>query len=138
MFCSDLICRIRADEHCTVWKAWGGCSGVSPHPFVNLCILVSSPQTIVELFFQEVARKHIISRLFLQSNTSLAETSLNWPHLITAIVADFLPLLYPWLQTRCSLSLGCDQGEFSCGVEVLESLYKLCEIAQRLRITSQF
>uniref|UniRef100_A0A8B9GAH5 Nucleoporin 160 n=1 Tax=Amazona collaria TaxID=241587 RepID=A0A8B9GAH5_9PSIT len=57
--------------------------------------LVSSPQTIVELFFQEVARKHIISRLFLQPNTNLAETSLNWPHLITAIVADFLPLLWP-------------------------------------------
>ncbi|XP_009323243.1 PREDICTED: nuclear pore complex protein Nup160-like, partial [Pygoscelis adeliae] len=57
--------------------------------------LVSGPQTIVELFFQEVARKHIISRLFLQPNTSLAETSLNWPHLITAIVADFLPLLWP-------------------------------------------
>ncbi|XP_009996786.1 PREDICTED: LOW QUALITY PROTEIN: nuclear pore complex protein Nup160, partial [Chaetura pelagica] len=57
--------------------------------------LVSSPQTIVELFFQEVARKHIISRLFLQPNTSLAETSLNWPHLFTAVVTDFLPLLWP-------------------------------------------
>uniref|UniRef100_A0A8B9ZWA7 Nucleoporin 160 n=1 Tax=Anas zonorhyncha TaxID=75864 RepID=A0A8B9ZWA7_9AVES len=57
--------------------------------------LVSSPQTIVELFFREVARKHIVSRLFLQPNASLAETSLNWPHLITAIVADFLPLLWP-------------------------------------------
>ncbi|XP_063014518.1 nuclear pore complex protein Nup160 [Melospiza melodia melodia] len=57
--------------------------------------LVSGPQTIVELFFQEVARKHIISRLFLQPNTSLAETSLNWPHLITSIVTDFLPLLWP-------------------------------------------
>uniref|UniRef100_A0A8B9EMR6 Nucleoporin 160 n=1 Tax=Anser cygnoides TaxID=8845 RepID=A0A8B9EMR6_ANSCY len=56
---------------------------------------ISSPQTIVELFFREVARKHIVSRLFLQPNTSLAETSLNWPHLITAIVADFLPLLWP-------------------------------------------
>ncbi|NXH18801.1 NU160 protein, partial [Bucco capensis] len=57
--------------------------------------LVSGPLTIVELFFQEVARKHIISRLFLQPSTSLAETSLNWPHLITALVADFLPLLWP-------------------------------------------
>ncbi|NXC50021.1 NU160 protein, partial [Penelope pileata] len=57
--------------------------------------LVSSPQTIVELFFREVARRHIISRLFLQPNTSLADTSLNWPHLITAIMADFLPLLWP-------------------------------------------
>uniref|UniRef100_A0A8C2TN59 Nucleoporin 160 n=1 Tax=Coturnix japonica TaxID=93934 RepID=A0A8C2TN59_COTJA len=59
------------------------------------CISVSSPQTIVELFFRDVARKHIVSRLFLQPNASLVETSLNWPHLITAIVADFLPLLWP-------------------------------------------
>uniref|UniRef100_A0A669Q9N8 Nucleoporin 160 n=1 Tax=Phasianus colchicus TaxID=9054 RepID=A0A669Q9N8_PHACC len=57
--------------------------------------LVSSPQTIVELFFQEVARKHIVSRLFLQPNTSLVETSLNWSHLITAVMTDFLPLLWP-------------------------------------------
>ncbi|XP_067406756.1 nuclear pore complex protein Nup160 isoform X2 [Emydura macquarii macquarii] len=57
--------------------------------------LVSSPQTVVELFFQEVARKHIISHLFAQPNTSLSETSLNWPHLITAIAADLLPLLWP-------------------------------------------
>ncbi|NXF41186.1 NU160 protein, partial [Nyctibius bracteatus] len=64
-------------------------TGLTPHK------LVSGPQTIVELFFQEVARKHIVSRLFLQPNTSLAETSLNWPHLVTAIVADFLPLLWP-------------------------------------------
>uniref|UniRef100_A0A8C4JZJ2 Nucleoporin 160 n=1 Tax=Dromaius novaehollandiae TaxID=8790 RepID=A0A8C4JZJ2_DRONO len=64
-------------------------TAITPHK------LVSSPQTIVELFFQEVARKHIISRLFSQPNTSLAETSLNWPHLITAVVADFLPLLWP-------------------------------------------
>uniref|UniRef100_A0A8C0FXK2 Nucleoporin 160 n=1 Tax=Chelonoidis abingdonii TaxID=106734 RepID=A0A8C0FXK2_CHEAB len=56
--------------------------------------LVSSPQTIVELFFQEVARKHIISHLFSQPNTSLSETSLNWPHLITAIAADLLSLLH--------------------------------------------
>uniref|UniRef100_A0A8C8SMP3 Nucleoporin 160 n=1 Tax=Pelusios castaneus TaxID=367368 RepID=A0A8C8SMP3_9SAUR len=57
--------------------------------------LVSSPQTIVELFFQEVARKHIIAHLFSQSNTSLSETSLNWPHLITAVASDLLPLLWP-------------------------------------------
>ncbi|NWY07888.1 NU160 protein, partial [Nothoprocta ornata] len=64
-------------------------TAITPHK------LVSGPQTIVELFFQEVARKHIVSRLFSQPSASLAETSLNWPHLITAIVADFLPLLWP-------------------------------------------
>ncbi|XP_074854250.1 nuclear pore complex protein Nup160 isoform X2 [Carettochelys insculpta] len=64
-------------------------SALTPHK------LVSSPQTIVELFFQEVARKHIISHLFSQSGTALSDTRLNWPHLITAVTAELLPLLWP-------------------------------------------
>ncbi|XP_075784987.1 nuclear pore complex protein Nup160 [Pelodiscus sinensis] len=64
-------------------------TALSPHK------LVSSPQTIVELFFQEVARKHIISHLFSQPRTSPSETRLNWLHLVTAIAADLLTLLWP-------------------------------------------
>ncbi|NXU50803.1 NU160 protein, partial [Turnix velox] len=71
-------------------------TALTPHKLVSsLVFSVAGPQTIVELFFQEVARKHIVSRLFLQPNASLAETSLNWPHLVTAIMAEFLPLLWP-------------------------------------------
>uniref|UniRef100_A0A2K5ZAL1 Nucleoporin 160 n=1 Tax=Mandrillus leucophaeus TaxID=9568 RepID=A0A2K5ZAL1_MANLE len=56
---------------------------------------VSSPQTIVELFFQEVARKHIISHLFSQPKAPLSQTGLNWPETITAITSYLLQLLWP-------------------------------------------
>ncbi|KAB1272337.1 Nuclear pore complex protein Nup160 [Camelus dromedarius] len=56
---------------------------------------VSSPQTIVELFFQEVARKHIISHLFSQPKAPLSQTGLNWPEMITAITSYLLQLLWP-------------------------------------------
>ncbi|EGW03960.1 Nuclear pore complex protein Nup160 [Cricetulus griseus] len=57
--------------------------------------LVSSPQTIMELFFQEVARKHIISHLFSQPKAPLSQTGLNWPEMITAITSYLLQLLWP-------------------------------------------
>ncbi|XP_073760698.1 nuclear pore complex protein Nup160 [Callorhinus ursinus] len=56
---------------------------------------VSSPQTIVELFFQEVARKHIISHLFSQPKAPLSQTGLNWPEMITATTNYLLQLLWP-------------------------------------------
>nr|XP_034982154.1 nuclear pore complex protein Nup160 isoform X2 [Zootoca vivipara] len=56
--------------------------------------LVSSPQTIVELFFQEVARKHIISQLF-PPNTALDESSLSWPQMFSAISSYLLQFLWP-------------------------------------------
>ncbi|XP_053256350.1 nuclear pore complex protein Nup160 isoform X1 [Podarcis raffonei] len=56
--------------------------------------LVSSPQTIVELFFQEVARKHIISQLF-PPNAALDESSLSWPQMFSAILSYLLQFLWP-------------------------------------------
>uniref|UniRef100_A0A452QNC5 Nucleoporin 160 n=1 Tax=Ursus americanus TaxID=9643 RepID=A0A452QNC5_URSAM len=56
---------------------------------------LSSPQTIVELFFQEVARKHIISHLFSQPKAPLSQTGLNWPEMITATANYLLQLLWP-------------------------------------------
>uniref|UniRef100_A0A8D0GAA3 Nucleoporin 160 n=1 Tax=Sphenodon punctatus TaxID=8508 RepID=A0A8D0GAA3_SPHPU len=56
--------------------------------------LVPCSQTIVELFFQEVARKYTISQLF-PSNTTLAETGLNWPQMVSAISTYLLQLLWP-------------------------------------------
>ncbi|KAF6333768.1 nucleoporin 160 [Rhinolophus ferrumequinum] len=55
----------------------------------------SSPQTIVELFFQEVARKHIISHLFSEPKTPLSQTGLNWPEMITAVTNYLLQFLWP-------------------------------------------
>ncbi|XP_068947747.1 nuclear pore complex protein Nup160 [Petaurus breviceps papuanus] len=57
--------------------------------------LVSNPQTIVELFFQEVARKHILSHLFSQPKAPLTQTDVNWPQLVTTITNYFLQLLWP-------------------------------------------
>ncbi|XP_037694406.1 nuclear pore complex protein Nup160 [Choloepus didactylus] len=56
---------------------------------------VSTPQTIVELFFQEVARKHIVSHLFSQPKAPLSQTGLNWPEMVNAITNYFLQLLWP-------------------------------------------
>ncbi|XP_019512035.1 PREDICTED: nuclear pore complex protein Nup160 [Hipposideros armiger] len=56
---------------------------------------VSSPQTIVELFFQEVARKHIVSHLFSHPKTPLSQNGLNWPEMITAVTNYLLQLLWP-------------------------------------------
>lgn len=61
---------------------------------IFLFVLVSSPQTIVELFFQEVARKHTISQLF-PPDTALDETGLSWPQMFSAISVYLLQFLYP-------------------------------------------
>uniref|UniRef100_A0A8C7ENT4 Nucleoporin 160 n=1 Tax=Neovison vison TaxID=452646 RepID=A0A8C7ENT4_NEOVI len=55
-------------------------------------------QTIVELFFQEVARKHIISHLFSQPKAPLSQTGLNWPEMITATTNYLLQLFHPGAQ----------------------------------------
>ncbi|XP_045147051.1 nuclear pore complex protein Nup160, partial [Echinops telfairi] len=59
----------------------------------NKC--VSSPPTIVELFFQEVARKHIIAHLFSQPKAPLSQTGMNWPEMVTAITNYLLQILWP-------------------------------------------
>ncbi|XP_075401825.1 nuclear pore complex protein Nup160 [Tenrec ecaudatus] len=59
----------------------------------NKC--VSSPPTIVELFFQDVARKHIIAHLFSEPKAPLSQTGMNWPEMITAITNYLLQILWP-------------------------------------------
>ncbi|XP_003465204.2 nuclear pore complex protein Nup160 [Cavia porcellus] len=59
------------------------------------CPFVSSPQTVVELFFQEVARKHIIAHLFSQPKAPPSQTALNWPEMITTVTNYLLQLLWP-------------------------------------------
>uniref|UniRef100_I3MMD0 Nucleoporin 160 n=1 Tax=Ictidomys tridecemlineatus TaxID=43179 RepID=I3MMD0_ICTTR len=90
---------------------------------------VSSPQTIVELFFQEVARKQIISHLFSQPKAPLNQTGLNWPEIIIAVTnyllqLDYIQLLHPWCQVnvgscrfmlgRCYLVTGEGQKALEC------------------------
>ncbi|XP_054999227.1 nuclear pore complex protein Nup160 [Sorex araneus] len=70
--------------------------------------LVSSPQTILELFFQEVARKHIMSHLFSEAKLPLSQNGMNWPEVITAVTNYLLQLLWP--NNPGSLFLECLMG----------------------------
>ncbi|KAK1159711.1 nuclear pore complex protein Nup160-like [Acipenser oxyrinchus oxyrinchus] len=56
---------------------------------------VSSPQTVVELFFQTVARKRIIYQIYAQPDTPLTQAVLNWSELIAAISVYLLQHLWP-------------------------------------------
>ncbi|XP_036283000.1 nuclear pore complex protein Nup160 isoform X1 [Pipistrellus kuhlii] len=89
---------------------------------------VSSPQSIVELFFQEVARKDIISHLFSQPKAPLSQTGLNWPEMITAITSYLLQLLWP--SNPSCLFLECLMG--SCQYVQLQDyihlLHPWCQV----------
>ncbi|XP_062972887.1 nuclear pore complex protein Nup160 [Elgaria multicarinata webbii] len=84
--------------------------------------LVSSPQTIVELFFQEVARKHIISQLF-QSNAALDETGLSWPQMFSAVSSYLLQFLWPsnpsFLFPECLMG-ACQYAQLQEYIRLLE------------------
>ncbi|XP_020647772.3 nuclear pore complex protein Nup160 isoform X1 [Pogona vitticeps] len=84
--------------------------------------LVSGPQTIVELFFQEVARKHAISQLF-QSNAAMDETSLNWPQIFSEISSYLLQFLWP--RNPCFLFPECLMG--ACQYIQLQEYIRLLE-----------
>ncbi|EPQ10536.1 Nuclear pore complex protein Nup160 [Myotis brandtii] len=89
---------------------------------------VSSPQSLVELFFQEVARKHITSHLFSQPKAPLSQTGLNWPEMITAITSYLLQLLWP--SNPSCLFLECLMG--SCQYVQLQDyihlLHPWCQV----------
>ncbi|KAG2462145.1 nuclear pore complex protein Nup160 [Polypterus senegalus] len=56
---------------------------------------VSSPQTLLELFFQNVARKRIISLIHAQSDSPLSRGVFSWPHLITMITVYLFQEIWP-------------------------------------------
>uniref|UniRef100_A0A4W3IJ32 Nucleoporin 160 n=1 Tax=Callorhinchus milii TaxID=7868 RepID=A0A4W3IJ32_CALMI len=57
-------------------------------------VAVTSPRTVVELFYQNVARKHIISRLLSQQNSPLSQGALCWSPLSMAIANHLLQALW--------------------------------------------
>ncbi|XP_007956700.1 nuclear pore complex protein Nup160 [Orycteropus afer afer] len=89
---------------------------------------VSGPQTIVELFFQEVARKHIISHLFSQPKASLSHTGMNWPEMVTAITSYFLQLLWP--SNPGCLFLECLMGncQYVQLQDYIQQLHPWCQV----------
>ncbi|KAG8519590.1 LOW QUALITY PROTEIN: Nuclear pore complex protein Nup160, partial [Galemys pyrenaicus] len=90
---------------------------------------VSSPQTIVELFFQEVARKHIISHLFSQPKAPLSQTELNWSQMITTVTSYLLQLLYPFIMFDGELSV-CTIAEsiFYAFKDYIQLLHPWCQV----------
>ena len=55
-----------------------------------------SPQTVLELFYQGVARKSIISQLYSQQQGPTAGLAmLHWPHMVSSVVQLLAQQLYP-------------------------------------------
>lgn len=59
---------------------------------------VLSPQTVLELFYQTVARKYIISQIYSQSQNDTE--LLQWQHMVSNVVHLLAQLLYPSTQTQ--------------------------------------
>ncbi|TRZ00171.1 hypothetical protein DNTS_020923, partial [Danionella cerebrum] len=54
-----------------------------------------NPQTVVELFYQSVARKSIMHQLFSQQDVESNQTVLHWPQMISSVLTLLCQLLWP-------------------------------------------
>lgn len=68
-----------------------------------------SPQTVVELFYQTVARKIIISQIYCQQQSP---SLLHWSHMMSNVVHLLTQLLYPSEQKQSSGSALVDVVQF--------------------------
>uniref|UniRef100_A0A4W4DVH5 Nucleoporin 160 n=1 Tax=Electrophorus electricus TaxID=8005 RepID=A0A4W4DVH5_ELEEL len=60
-----------------------------------------NPQTVVELFYQNVARKLIVAQLFGQRGAEASQTPLHWPQLISSVVTLLWPTNPSFLFPEC-------------------------------------
>ncbi|KAM6973336.1 nuclear pore complex protein Nup160 [Aplochiton taeniatus] len=66
----------------------------SPALATNRTVLC--PQTVVELFYQSVARRSIIAQIYgQQQSPSPATALLHWPHMVSSVVTLLAQLLWP-------------------------------------------
>ncbi|RXN36925.1 nuclear pore complex Nup160 [Labeo rohita] len=56
---------------------------------------VLNPQTVVELFYQNVARKAIMSQIFSQQDVGGNQTMLHWPQMISSVLTLLCQFLWP-------------------------------------------
>uniref|UniRef100_A0A673J4E6 Nuclear pore complex protein Nup160-like n=1 Tax=Sinocyclocheilus rhinocerous TaxID=307959 RepID=A0A673J4E6_9TELE len=56
---------------------------------------VLNPQTVVELFYQNVARKAIMSQIFSQQDVEGNQTMLHWSQMISSVLTLLCQFLYP-------------------------------------------
>ncbi|KAM4618869.1 nuclear pore complex protein Nup160 isoform 2-T2 [Polymixia lowei] len=69
---------------------------LSDSPAMGTNRSVLSPQTVVELFYQTVARKAIISQIYTQQQSSSPGSMLlHWPHMVSNVVNLLAQLLWP-------------------------------------------
>ncbi|KAI4883556.1 hypothetical protein NFI96_023353 [Prochilodus magdalenae] len=72
--------NVSAQDSCvTVTQVWFKCLCVS------LSVSVLNPQTVVELFYQNVGRKAIVSQLFGQRDAQAAQSPLHWPQFSSSV-----------------------------------------------------
>ncbi|KTF73989.1 hypothetical protein cypCar_00024315 [Cyprinus carpio] len=57
---------------------------------------VLNPQTVVELFYQNVARKAIMSQIFSQQDVEGSQGMLHWPQMISSVLTLLCQFLYPF------------------------------------------
>uniref|UniRef100_A0A8C2GS27 Nucleoporin 160 n=1 Tax=Cyprinus carpio TaxID=7962 RepID=A0A8C2GS27_CYPCA len=55
-----------------------------------------NPQTVVELFYQNVARKAIMSQIFSQQDVEGSQGMLHWPQMISSVLTLLCQFLYPF------------------------------------------
>ncbi|XDV52581.1 hypothetical protein PO909_021298 [Leuciscus waleckii] len=65
----------------------------STTPTSNRSVL--NPQTVVELFYQNVARKAIMSQIFSQQDVEGNQNMLHWPQMISSVLTLLCQFLYP-------------------------------------------
>uniref|UniRef100_A0A4W6C3P0 Nucleoporin 160 n=1 Tax=Lates calcarifer TaxID=8187 RepID=A0A4W6C3P0_LATCA len=84
---SDFLCCFRDAnlQHLTVLE-------LSDTPALSTNRSVLSPQTVVELFYQTVARKMIISQIYSQQQSN---SLLLWTHMVSNVVHLLAQLLWP-------------------------------------------
>uniref|UniRef100_A0A8C1LB86 Nucleoporin 160 n=1 Tax=Cyprinus carpio TaxID=7962 RepID=A0A8C1LB86_CYPCA len=54
-----------------------------------------NPQTVVELFYQNVARKAIMSQIFSQQDVEGSQGMLHWPQMISSVLTLLCQFLWP-------------------------------------------
>ncbi|KAA0724099.1 Nuclear pore complex protein [Triplophysa tibetana] len=65
----------------------------STAPATNRSVL--SPQTVLELFYQNVARKVIVSQIFSHQDMMANESVLHWPQMISSVLTLLCQFLWP-------------------------------------------
>ncbi|KAJ8344194.1 hypothetical protein SKAU_G00315230 [Synaphobranchus kaupii] len=68
---------------------------LSDSPALTPSKSVLNPQTVVELFYQNVARKAIITQIHSQQSALLSQAALHWPQMVSTMIILLSQYLWP-------------------------------------------